>query len=357
LKRTFDRIIIDKIKILNIIKTSVLTLNKSIMKKKKILWLPATLIAGFMFLFTSGCEDKVDSGPFTLRITVSPNDAGTVTGAGEYSPGESVTLSAVPTEGYNFYYWRDPDSYVLSTNESFNFVMPSEDITLNANFLGDIGYGSVTDIDGNVYRTVKVGNRDWMAENLRTTSYRDGTAIPNVTDDAEWGALTTGAYSLYDNASAREEQYGILYNWYAVQNDAGLCPTGWRIPSDTDWTILADFIESFPEFGPVGVGRALKSCRQVNSVLGEGCATNLHPRWTANEVAYGTDNFGFAAMPGGNRSLQGNFSGIGGYGFWWTSTQNGEDQAWSRSLHASITNLSRTSDDKPRGYSIRCIRQ
>jgi uncharacterized protein (TIGR02145 family) len=327
------------------------------MKKKKKFWLPALIISGFLFFSAPGCDDKVDSGPYTLRIEVSPNDAGTVTGAGEYSPNESVSLSAVPTEGYDFYYWRDPDAHVLSTSSSFNFVMPSEDITLTASFLRDISYGSVTDIDGNSYRTVRIGNRDWMAENLRTTRYRDGSVIPNVTDDTEWGGLTTGAYSLYDNASAREEQYGILYNYFAVSDAAGLCPTGWRIPSDTDWAIMADYIESFPEFGPASVGRALKSCRQVSSVLGDGCATNLHPRWSANEVIYGTDNFGFAAFPGGNRALQGNFAGIGGYGFWWTSTQNGAEQAWSRSLHSSINNLSRSSDDKQRGYSIRCIRQ
>ena len=111
------------------------------------------------------------------------------------------------------------------------------DIVFNPN----ITYGSITDIDGNTYKTVTIGTQTWMAENLKVTKYNDGIAIPNVTDNTAWRELTTGALCDYGNTPSNSETYGKLYNWHAV-NTGKLCPTGWHVPSDAEWTELTDYL-------------------------------------------------------------------------------------------------------------------
>jgi len=103
----------------------------------------------------------------------------------------------------------------------------------------------VTDIDGNVYRTVQIGNQVWMAENLKTTKYPDGTSIsyPGA-DNTAWQNNTTGAYAWYNNDISWKDSYGALYNWHAVNSDKGLCPPGWHVPSDAEWTQLVDYVVS-----------------------------------------------------------------------------------------------------------------
>ncbi len=219
----------------------------------------------------------------------------------------------------------------------------------------NIEFGSVTDSDNNVYKTITIGDQEWMAENLKTTKYTDGTAIANVTNNTEWNGLSTGGYSFYNNDAALGNAYGALYNWYAVEN--GVCPAGWRVPTDADWTALTNYIINNFEFGGVSVGRGLKSCRQIDSALGEGCATTEHPRWAAN-ATYGTDNFGFAGLPSGTRGTSGNFSGVGSYVFFWSTTTNTATPtaAWSRALFNELSSVGRTSEDKRRGQSVRCVR-
>jgi uncharacterized protein (TIGR02145 family) len=97
--------------------------------------------------------------------------------------------------------------------------------------------GTVTDIDGNTYNVIKIGTQIWMAENLKTTKYRNGDPIPNITDLTEWGQLTTGGFCTYKNTINTDtiNTFGRLYNWYAVSDSRGLCPTGWHIPSSTEW--------------------------------------------------------------------------------------------------------------------------
>jgi uncharacterized protein (TIGR02145 family) len=102
--------------------------------------------------------------------------------------------------------------------------------------------GAVTDIDGNEYKTVKLGSQWWMAENLRVTRYRNGVEIPNVTDGEEWSSLSSSAYCSYQNDNAEVETYGLLYNWYTVDDPNGLCPTGWHVPSDDEWKELERYL-------------------------------------------------------------------------------------------------------------------
>ncbi|MCF8230447.1 MAG: T9SS type A sorting domain-containing protein [Bacteroidales bacterium] len=211
---------------------------------------------------------------------------------------------------------------------------------------------TVTDIDGNVYNTVQIGTQCWMKENLKTTTYRNGTAIPNITDDYAWSVLFSGAYAWYDNDISWKDSYGALYNWFATVDANGLCPTGWHVPTHDEWTALTDYIggTSSPH------GNELKSCRQVNSPLGGGCNTSEHPRWNELETHYGTDNYGFSGLPGGSRGDDGMFEDVGIFGLWWSSTEDSFNWARERGLGYFYGFVSVGLNDKQKGRSIRCLR-
>jgi len=101
---------------------------------------------------------------------------------------------------------------------------------------------SCKDFDGNLYKTISIGNQLWMAENLKTTHYIDGTAIPDITGDTAWNIHPTGAFCIYNNSIENKTTYGLLYNWYAVFDKRELAPDGWHIPSDREWLTLIDFL-------------------------------------------------------------------------------------------------------------------
>ena len=109
--------------------------------------------------------------------------------------------------------------------------------------------GEVSDVDGNVYRTVIIGEQEWMAENLKTTTYDNGDPIPNIIESDEWSALATGAWCYYDNDEAYDAVYAKLYNWYAVVDPRNLCPADWHVPSDDEWTALTDYLGGESEAG------------------------------------------------------------------------------------------------------------
>jgi uncharacterized protein (TIGR02145 family) len=223
----------------------------------------------------------------------------------------------------------------------------------------------VKDADGNIYNTVTIGTQVWMKENLKTTKYNDGTDIPNVTDNATWAALTTPAFSWYANNQATyKDTYGALYNWYAVSSttngDKNICPQGWHVPTDDEWTQLIDYVvaQGYPNTDVVGgAGNALKSCRQVSSPEGGDCATSDHPRWNSSSIRYGIDVFGFAALPGGRRRyINGTFLNVGSNGNWWSSTQLDAMHAWPRGVNNSDGSIDRLNYVKRNGFSVRCVR-
>jgi uncharacterized protein (TIGR02145 family) len=204
----------------------------------------------------------------------------------------------------------------------------------------------ISDIEGNAYKTISIGTQTWMAENLKTTKYNDGTAIPNITDGTAWAALTTGAYSDYDNTPANSTTYGRLYNWYAVDNNAltkvasnggkNVCPTGWHIPSDAEWTTLTTFLG-----GEAGAGGKLKETGTTH--------------WESpNDGA--TNETGFTALPGGYRGNSGSFDGVGIYGYCWSSTEFDAANAWYRTMYCYNQKVDIYSFDKSYGYSVRCIK-
>jgi uncharacterized protein (TIGR02145 family) len=238
-------------------------------------------------------------------------------------------------------------------------LIPSESQNIDFDFI------ECVDGDGNHYGVVTIGDQCWMKENLKTTQYRNGTPIeyPGA-DNTAWANDTIGAYAWYNNDINWKDSYGALYNWHAVNNTNGLCPTGWHVPSDAEWTLLIDYVVSqgFPNQwdNPNGAGNALKSCRQVNSPLGGDCNTTEHPRWEEDTWSgnnhHGFDEFGFSGLPGGFRYSSGNFYNVGGFGYWWSSTEDYTSYAWFRKLTCGDGSVDRFSDSKTSGFSVLCLR-
>ena len=194
----------------------------------------------------------------------------------------------------------------------------------------------LTDYDENEYSTVTIGNQIWMGQNLKTTTYNDGTPIPLVTSNNQWGALNTPAYCWYNNDVSYKNPYGALYNWYAVSTGK-LCPLGWHVPTDENWTELAEYLG--------GLNNAGGELKETGS---------LH--WdTPNEGA--TNSTNFTGLPGGFRSnSNGAFVNYGISGAWWSSTEDYSTFAWNRSIWNSSGNLFKYSNlDKSVGLSVRCI--
>lgn len=194
---------------------------------------------------------------------------------------------------------------------------------------------TVTDIEGNSYHTVTIGSQVWLAENLKTTKYNDNTSIPLVTGNSEWVYLSSPGYSWYSNDISNKDTYGALYNWYTV-NTGKLCPEGWHVPSDTDWTALTTFLG-----GISAAGGKLKEA---------GTAHWISPNTGA------TNETGFTAVPGGARDATGPFFGLGYSCNWWSATENNVTNVWYRSLRNTNTDLVRNSNLRIFGYYVRCLR-
>ena len=192
----------------------------------------------------------------------------------------------------------------------------------------------VTDVDGNVYNSVVIGSQTWMKENLKTTRYRDSTAIPTGLDSATWRNTTSGAYTIYDNDTANNTIYGKLYNWYAVADPRNLCPTGWHVPTDAEFTQLTDYLG-----GEAVAGGKMKATTLWNS---------------PNEGA--TNSSGFSALPGGLRNNYGNYNNIGDNGYFWSATESTGNSAWDRYLYFSYIDAPRYDTYQAAGFSVRCVK-
>jgi uncharacterized protein (TIGR02145 family) len=197
----------------------------------------------------------------------------------------------------------------------------------------------VQDVDGNEYNTTKIGSQRWIVENLRTTKYNDGTPISLVTNGIEWSNLTTPGYCYYNNDEGKYSvPYGALYNYYVVAstNSLNVCPVGWHVPTDTEWTTLTTYLG-----GEGFAGGKMKETGTFYWLSPNGGATN---------------ESGFAGLPGGNRYDGGPFTNIGYYGFWWSSTEDNTADAWNRSLGKFNGSVGRDDGSKGFGFSVRCLR-
>ncbi len=206
---------------------------------------------------------------------------------------------------------------------------------------------TVTDIDGNVYRTVAIGKYLWMAENLKTTSYSNGTKIPGIDDSLVWTGLTTGAYCWYQHDEGNANIFGALYNWYAV-NTGRLCPDGWRVPTDEEWKNLEGNADT--RFGQGDPTWDRQGMRGHNA----GIRLKATSGWSYG--GSGTDNIGFSALPGGERCSKGRFFIAGRSGFWWSSTMYSESMAWYRNMIYGLEDVMRNTHPKWMVFSVLCIR-
>ena len=222
------------------------------------------------------------------------------------------------------------------------------------------GTSTVPDIDGNSYNTVLIGLQCWTVENLKVTMYNDGTAIPlnntytSGTVSTVWQGLTTGAYTIYGNESstgANATNYGFLYNWYAAKGIAtsgsttykNICPDGWHVPTDDEWTRLTSYLNTAAPAWSVG-----GKMKSIGTTLWNSPNTDA------------TDASGFSALPGGYRSVDGSFGGIRYNAYFWSATENGASTSNARNRvmfwDASGVYRDHTNFIKSTGAAVRCLK-
>ncbi|MEI6695665.1 MAG: fibrobacter succinogenes major paralogous domain-containing protein [Bacteroidota bacterium] len=194
---------------------------------------------------------------------------------------------------------------------------------------GQVLKDTVVDYDGNVYHTVKIGTQIWIVENLKVTHYRNGKAIPNVTDSLKWYKLRTAAYCNYNNDASISKTSGKLYNWDAIHNTFNLCPIGWKIPSDTEWRKLKDNLNNGNRF-----------C-EADSKNWKNIKENI-----------------FKLLLGGYRCGDGPFDSIGTFGDWWTSSELNTDEAinWFLDFSSGKFGRNENGNSKKNGFSVRCLK-
>jgi uncharacterized protein (TIGR02145 family) len=233
--------------------------------------------------------------------------------------------------------------YILLLVTVFQFFSCSENSTEPKD------EGTVTDIDKNVYKTVKIGDQWWMAENLKVTHYRNGDVIPTVTDDSTWTVLTEGAYCAYGNDNGNVDTYGLLYNWYTVDDSRRIAPEGWHVPSDEEWKQLEMYLGlSQNEANSTG----MRGTDEGGKLKMEGTEYWNNPNIGAN------NSIGFSALPGGYRTSDGRFDSKGQFAFFWTSIQPDSNTSWYRVLYYNSSDIRRFSNNNLRGcgYSVRCVK-
>jgi uncharacterized protein (TIGR02145 family) len=194
---------------------------------------------------------------------------------------------------------------------------------------------SMRDSDGNTYKTVKIDNQIWTAENIDVGSFRNGDSIPEAKTLEEWilaGNEGKPAWCHFENDSINSNKNGRLYNWYALADERGLAPKGWHIPTDDEWTGMINYLG--------GGVRAAMSLRSVNTL----------------QEDKASEKPSFNALPSGCRNQNGVFYGLGSYGYWWSSTENDSQSAWLRVLNYAYCDINFISYAKSYGASVRFVK-
>jgi uncharacterized protein (TIGR02145 family) len=202
----------------------------------------------------------------------------------------------------------------------------------------------VVDIDGNIYTPIKIGHQTWLKENLKTTRFRNGDSIRHLVQPSQWAETVEPAYSFYNDDTNLIHDYGLLYNWYVVNDPRGVCPAGWRMPADSDWTEL-----SMTFGGPTEAGAALKEAGFNHWIQMGVSATNVS---------------GFSGLPGGHRTEEGAYERLQTYAFFWsadhydgTACAEGQICAHECSLQGETSYFLQDWGFKKRGMSVRCIKE
>lgn len=206
-------------------------------------------------------------------------------------------------------------------------------LVLSALNLGSVR-AQMKDAEGNQYPTKVIGALEWTTENLKSTRFRNGEIIPVVRTRAEWAKSTAAARIAPDSAESRVALLGYLYNWHAVNDPRGICPTGWRVPTHDEWTALTQYLG-----GEKTAGTTLKM------------STGWTPGFPGNNAS------GFNGRPAGFRAADGSFGGIGSYGYWWSTTASNINGAWGRFLDHNQEGIFMMDGYKKSAFSVRCVRK
>ncbi len=191
----------------------------------------------------------------------------------------------------------------------------------------------INDVDGNLYHQIAIGNQIWLDKNLQVTRFNNGEMIPLIAENKEWSNLTAPGYCFYQNKKENATSFGVLYNWYVIDK-GNICPVGWHVPSDAEWTDLSTFL-----------GGDLIAGSQIKSKTG----------W--NLKGNGSDTLRFQALPSGVRFIgSANYSNDGTCAVWWSATEGDVTDAWFRKTNYYHPSLLRYSTNKAHGFSIRCLK-
>jgi uncharacterized protein (TIGR02145 family) len=268
-----------------------------------------------------GAADVIARGVcWSMNPTPSVNDNSTINGEGVGNFTSSITGLIDGTTYYVRAYATN------SAGTGYGSIM---------SFMTTHLTGSVTDIDGNTYLTVKIGPKWWMAENLKVTHYRNGNAIPNVTDASTWASLTTGAYCNYYNDSSQVTVYGCLYNWHALDDTSIIAPTGWHVASDSEWQSLVNNLSG----GPVAGGKLKET-------------GTMH--WASPNTG-ATNESGFSALAGGYRNDSGNYYFMRECAYFWSSPEHFGNPTMFRTLYYNNSGVNRSYFGTQDGFSVRCV--
>lgn len=320
------------------------------MKKKNSFWIYLFMATGVFLITANNCkkdetsskkdpvltwENPEDITYGTLLSETQLNATADVPGALVYTPPIGTKLN----EGDNQELKVD-----FTPTDVITYNTASKTVKINVKpggagsiiFNPGLTYGTVADFEGYNYKTIAIGSQIWMAENLRTTHYQNGNEIPEVTNITEWNSLISGAYCNYDNNPTIADIYGKLYNYYAIADSRNLCPSGWRVPTDAEWTILAAILD-----GEDWAGGAMKETGVTH--------------WKAPNPG-ATNTSGFTGLPGG-RILSGSFLHLGEEGYWWSSTIfESNNQVWYRALIYDNLAIRGFHCEMASGMYVRCIK-
>ncbi len=195
---------------------------------------------------------------------------------------------------------------------------------------------TLVDIDGNTYRTVKIGSQIWTAENLKVSHYRNGDPIPNVNGKPEWINLNAHAYCCYDNDESFAATYGRLYNWYAVHESRNIAPAGWHVPTDKEWKELEMHLGMTQAEADSSYKRGVHTCGKM--------------------AAAGTNESGFSALPAGYRGHDAYFGGLDSQALFWSASEKGKTEKWIRMFDFNRSNISREQRNARFGLSVRLVK-
>ena len=310
-----------------------------------------------LLLSLTGCKKS-----YTIMVKSNNTEWGSVTGSGSYKDGETVTIAAVPAEGHSFIRWNDGDAanprQIVVCGDA-EYVAMFSDTTGGEDLTGTIVHDAVIDYDGNRYDAVWIGRQLWMRENLRTTHYADGTEIPFECLNS---SLTDPYYYSYSGLYHPLEKLGHYYNWPAAMHGEasssaspsgvqGVCPSGWHLPSDAEWTTMEQTLTAMDvsDFGWRG--------DHAGKLAGEGWDASSKVGAPGNESDPNHNASGFSAFPAG--FFDTGFPTplyMGRYAHFWSATQDVYNSAWCRDLFFNEARVNRDLSSMKCGFSVRCVR-